>query len=623
MNIVVGGKPCYSPETDTITLPALPFGELPEDTKETLRAYIGHEAIGERGHSTWKPSDYPDAKLRWIINGMNDARIDRIALREWPGSGMAIREQLKKDLAVLKKAAKEGTLHPEDPSVLACVLRYLGENIADRKELSLNPHLATQIKQMGDLLDATDFDGSETHIIEQAKKIHGVLYPPKPPSPPTPPPPSLHKEKQEKQEKEDGSGDIEQVAQDGDEQQDGKPGKSDAKSEKPKPQGREKQRKPEPGEQEEKSPEPTTEKEEGEGDGEPKKQYGEQEQEEMSEKPFDAKDQFGSMESRLEKKLANKLDPAEAGRTDGVFAVPPGSLKRNRPKPATSRMQNNPFTGEDVEIKPSRQLVSQIMRHFRALQAAEDRVILTRQLTGELDSDRFADLHRGSPRLFLSRRRGETQSLAVYISVDLTGSISSEWHGGGLREFVMALNEALGRLEIPTAIVGWSGSGCRHDWRAKYTQPYQTDFEDMRVWDEPWQVAEKRILSTCTGSANADVPAIADGISALAARPESRKLLFFITDGQPMLDYAPHFPVPKTLLGYTMKSLVQRGRRANITTIACGVGLDSGSHKTMDNIFGEDNYAIIKTGAALKAGLGHEFGKALSKIITFSERGMK
>ena len=76
LKIVVGDKIQYDENTDTMMLPGVPFGDIPEELKEDMRAFLAHESIGERGHSTWKPSEYKhDPLLRQVINGMNDARM--------------------------------------------------------------------------------------------------------------------------------------------------------------------------------------------------------------------------------------------------------------------------------------------------------------------------------------------------------------------------------------------------------------------------------------------------------------------------------------------------------------------------------------------------------------------
>src|ERR1051326_3286259 len=218
LKIETGDQPSYNAKTDTMTLPGIPFGDVPEDLKEDLRAYLGHESIGERGHSTWEPSKYPDSTLRRIINGMNDARIDRIALNEWPGAGMSIRSRVQEDWKNFKKAAKARECHPPRPGVMSSALRYIGENVATPDEVGrLSPELGRVMERLKPILSATDFDGTQDHIIEQAQKVRTCLEAiaeedrqkqegkGKPKSGDGPKPPKGEGKKQKKQEKKEPS----------------------------------------------------------------------------------------------------------------------------------------------------------------------------------------------------------------------------------------------------------------------------------------------------------------------------------------------------------------------------------------------------------------------------------
>lgn len=566
LKVVVGDKIGYHQESDTIILPGIPFGDVAEETKEDLRAYIAHESIGERGHSKWLPKDYPDERLKRIINGMNDARIDRIALREWPGAGMSIRSRLKKDWAYFQKVVGSGKMGVKNPGVLSSALRYVGENIATVEEISaVTPELASLFQRLAPALASVNWDGTEEHIIDRAKEVCRLAELEEEEREETPPPPP----------------------------EKGKSGAGDGESDE--------------GGGKEKGEAPKKEKaKESPASGKPvKPSTG------GSDKPVkDSTEPFGSMEDRLKENLHKLLDPASVTKGTQVFTIPPRSIKR-RPTPKG---------GEAETDKPTRATVGRVMRLFRQLQAAEDRVILRHQLLGELDPNSLGDLHRGSMRLFSARKRSETESLAVYISVDLTGSMGSLWPRGGVQRAVLAFNEALGRLEIPTAIVGWSGYRNQVEYR-KYTQPYETHFTDMKTFDDSWQAGAVAISKTTTGSANTDVPALGDAISQLARRPETRKLLFYLTDGQPCLDWSPDFEVEHGLLGRTMRQMVEKAKRAGIVTMACGIDLRDTSRLTMERIFGVDNYAEVH--GNMEEALGPQFEKAVKRIMLRQERGMQ
>lgn len=85
------GNPGYDPETSTLYLPQMLGENLSPHENTVLVGFLSHESA-ERGMSTWKPSDprwveKPD--LRNLVHALNDVRINRLQVAEYPGAGLA------------------------------------------------------------------------------------------------------------------------------------------------------------------------------------------------------------------------------------------------------------------------------------------------------------------------------------------------------------------------------------------------------------------------------------------------------------------------------------------------------------------------------------------------------
>lgn len=194
------GPPAYDPHNNVLYLPGIPADDVPEDALTLLRAYLAHEAA-ERGFSKWNPRDprwwHPDpAKdkpgLRGLVNCLNDARIDHIQRRRFPGAGFNLDEALRFDIKTLLDKNRKQPLQPS-VNLVGVLCRYLGEGLMTFDQAlaefpQLEPYLRKVetemrgLEQMGKMeMDALLDCKFENRLIDMAMEMYAKLKEPPPP----------------------------------------------------------------------------------------------------------------------------------------------------------------------------------------------------------------------------------------------------------------------------------------------------------------------------------------------------------------------------------------------------------------------------------------------------------
>lgn len=553
LQVEVGNKIAFDFERDTIIVPGVPFGTLEDETRDKFRAYLAHEAFGERGNNTW----YNDKGLWkdnrwWFVNAANDARVDLLALDAWPGAGMDIRKQVTKDMQEWLQKTE-----PASKADVAVSLRYIGENLITVDEIiERSPRMEKILSEVRDIIEATDFRGSEKHVTDQAVKVYERLKVESLTQPPPPPPEPVEGDDGDDGAPEDGEGlpdhesegggegaadeEVEVEAKEGEEKQEGSAGSRPAEGTDTTPQ---------------------------DGKGVPEFPEGE----------------YAPMEKRLERELEEELGGVRKG-------GPPPMFRWDRK--SGEHVRKAADTLEETRVSPV--AVGVITRLFRALQSAAGRVVMRGQEFGELDEDRIPLAISGrSGSIFYRRRRAVTESLAVYVAADRTGSFQWSWAArtGEMPVFLSSLATALGKLGVPTEIEAVAGGGPASKL-AKQTQAYTFLCETLLAFGEKHTKIRSRFVNKYWGGANADIPAMIRGLTRLAQRDEDRKILLFITDGYPCLDYtSDHMQEmyakghgPDHCISNTLRTLIAEGARMGITVVPMGIGVGG---QRMEQIFGK------------------------------------
>lgn len=195
---------------------------------------------------------------------------------------------------------------------------------------------------------------------------------------------------------------------------------------------------------------------------------------------------------------------------------------------------------------------------------------LRRQTRGEVDERELHRLVLGHPDVFEARRPQEAMSTTAVISWDESNTM-----GGERIEQVSLLahawNEALGRLRIPTLLHGWTTlPGTLNNFHVYRQEALRhriyRDFEER--WDDPKVL--RRLAKIDTGDGTPTGEALLYGAEALSIRPEKRKLLFFLTDGEPQIAAHGSEKVHHDFI----RTVLERSGRAGIEVIGIGIQAD-------------------------------------------------
>ena len=591
LQIKVGKQAMYDPASDTMYLPGLPIGEVNEETKLDLLAYMAHES-GERGISGWDLDDprWKDKPaLRGLVNGISDAYVDRAQLEAWPGAGLAIKSRVQKDW---DRVQKNGGYGAPDMGKIAHALRLIGDRVATIEDIAKSsPEMGKVLNHLRPTIEAIDFDSQES-CINGALQIYNTLRPAEQEEPKPEPQSGGESDEKEKSDKSDSKSGQSKDKKPADKTEIGKESDSGESGDGTKGEGADAEGEDEDGEAEA----------DGDGESEPTESDGSGEDAEEGEagaggsqidRDIDIDipvigDGRGYIPS--EEEVLKRLDKSLGGdgKVPTTYTSHPDLIRRHKPMKGTSRAAS----------RACGDIVNRLTRELRDLLKVEDRAVVRRQRFGELDGSKLLNaVVRGEESVMQRRGRDQVESLAVYVSLDMTGSMCGRITSQS--RLALSLNEALGKLQIPTKMVGWKSDRSSPVDTEHLVQGHTSRLHDFKDWDERWN--NDRVtgsLATMIASGgNADVDALADGINALTLRPERRKILLFMTDGQPCMDFGGccDFYTQQKLLYDALRKLGQKAEKYGITMILCGIDMGEHEIKEMAKLYGEDRVVSVES----------------------------
>jgi cobalamin biosynthesis protein CobT len=167
---------------------------------------------------------------------------------------------------------------------------------------------------------------------------------------------------------------------------------------------------------------------------------------------------------------------------------------------------------------------------------------------GRLDSRRFGAAVAGRRNVFKIREERTELDTAVSILVDLSGSMNGP-KASLASESVIAMSEALNRSGIPFEVLGFNNQSYeigvddkwfdakqiaqRHDGAHRFDP---LDIYEFKRFDERLNVAKGVLwqLPMLVGGDNGDAEAVLTAFQRLRERPESRRVLMVLSDGEPV-----------------------------------------------------------------------------------------
>jgi len=172
--------------------------------------------------------------------------------------------------------------------------------------------------------------------------------------------------------------------------------------------------------------------------------------------------------------------------------------------------------------------------------------------------------------VFKTRQKKVTLDTAVVLAIGHSGSMS----GRALElaaESAIVLGDVFDPLKIPFMVYGYSTCGIpRTAPRTVEEQNAYSRWSNLwiRYFDESWRTGALKLTQARENCQNntLDGESVLHGIQHLLARPEKRKILLVMNDGQPY----PGYGHTGWCQGY-LKSVMAAGTRAGVEIIAFGI----------------------------------------------------
>lgn len=222
-----------------------------------------------------------------------------------------------------------------------------------------------------------------------------------------------------------------------------------------------------------------------------------------------------------------------------------------------------------------------------------------RQTVGRVDRRDIARLVTRHRDVFTRRVHQEAMSTAAMLGWDESNSMS----GTRIQQVLQLAhiwNRALGGLRIPTGMYGWTTQGAPlRNWSVYRQEALRIrmyrDFSEP--WDDPKVLKRLSMIDTQDGTPTGE--ALLFGVERLLQRPERRKVLFFMTDGEP--DLAFHGRSEQVHHDF-IRSVLQYARGAGVEVIGLGILADLSDFferwvriESADDILGKTTDELIHT----------------------------
>lgn len=217
--------------------------------------------------------------------------------------------------------------------------------------------------------------------------------------------------------------------------------------------------------------------------------------------------------------------------------------KRYVPDPAVKaqdrffKSRANKFAAD--EYRRAKEVVRKQISGLRSkliqlLRARSQGRICRDQERGNLDTSVLYSLKTGNKRVFTTTIKGEVIDTAVEILVDQSGSMGMDGKVEAAKLTAVALGEALDALNIPFEMLGFSNfDSARGDRRGEYDRWLPLKMEIFKSFDESYKRVKERTMNIHGSGENTDGEAVYYAAERLARRPEARKILFVLSDGNP------------------------------------------------------------------------------------------
>lgn len=187
-----------------------------------------------------------------------------------------------------------------------------------------------------------------------------------------------------------------------------------------------------------------------------------------------------------------------------------------------------------------RGLKGKLLNVIRARAASK---VIGDQRKGELDSSRLASVRTGNRAVFQVEQEGETLDTAITILIDLSGSMGDATPGEKAyyaRLMAVALSETFAALNIPFEVLGFHTVTRESIGRSAYgvndtgySRTAPMEYHVFKSFKDSFRRVRARLTTIRGRQDNVDCEAVLAAAKRLAQRPEARKIMFVLSDGQP------------------------------------------------------------------------------------------
>jgi cobalamin biosynthesis protein CobT len=592
--------PSWSPTTGVITLPAMRTDDLTDRQQTQLRAFFWHESMGEFGHNTWwdHPAIKGNRQRHMLANGIGDGYLDLLILRERPGAGADIREQVMLDCEGLLADGPKVTM---TVGLVACLARYLIEGVTTWRGIyAAIPHCAPLLDMVKTVLKDRHPLPTDKHVVTLTLALDKVLEKYKanqPEDQPTPEGdggkgngpkgPTEQKDGGKPTEGDgegegdsntdisldnegEGSGDSESTEGEGKGEGDGE-GEGEGKGS---------------GDGEADGESDGESSGEGEANGDPSDSDGPGAETSSGSNPKPPRDLPMGEDSgdRLEKALTDMLNGQDGSGSGAARTFHESFRCVVDGKAIDTYLSRHNLMGSylpDAKVKHDASVM--LVRLRAALQGPSMRIERNQEY-GRFDSRRAAAAIAGNRTVYLRRREIQADSVAVSVAWDESGSMDGP-KITAVRRLVEVMGLALSQMaDVATEFTGWETdippaempSAKQPDWALCHSGTAHTAGTTAvhrlyKSFTEGVRVLGPRLGNIAARGGTPMVDGFSFSAERLAARPENRKILFFLTDGQASgNDHSENAPWGYNALKYE----VDRATASGVTVVVFGLGMD-------------------------------------------------
>jgi len=265
--------------------------------------------------------------------------------------------------------------------------------------------------------------------------------------------------------------------------------------------------------------------------------------------------------------------------------------------------------GDKEEFKNEREMVAVMVASMtRALEQALRSLSRCRRVgylpQGRIDRKRLTAIAKGlSKEVFYKVRDGQHMEVAVEIIIDESGSMGNYM---AVRLLAIIIGEALNAIGVPFEITGtttkfgWGGYSMPPLDGMTRTNPIC--YQHYVQFGETWDAVRHRLVHTGHHNNNIDGEAVEYCVFRLLQRPERRKVVFSLSDGEPCGGQGND-----SALGVNIKRVCARARKQGVEVYGFGI-----QTRAPAMFYGEKNFVYLDNPTTMS----QQFLVKLAEVVT-------